>query len=279
MTSSEQKPSDSSSNEETGAEGDEIRHSAVELNKSARITTALISFSSIVAGAVAVFTTDNQAGTAVLFAGGVFGGIIALGGRLPTSIKIGDNEIKMAQARFLDAATKKVEKASPGEAGEIIASVANSAASPLSPDEAEARRQAIARRLARYQTIEDNYRRLVTTTISGWAWGKSLQLQVEEDGFDVVISGKKKTAIEAVGKPSDTPLSVMDVDRFARMVLAAPKDFDHFILVANTTLDSVGENLWSSIPALQTQTVSFITAEKHVDIANKVIPALIAIEG
>ncbi|GAA4536437.1 hypothetical protein [Amycolatopsis samaneae] len=274
MTADDNKANDTT-HRDPGDEDVDVPHAAVELGVWARAATSVVSLACLAAGSVAVFTSNNQAGTAVLFAGGVFGGIIALGGRLPTSIKIGDNEIKLAQARFLNAATKKIDKASPEEAGEIISSVAASAASPLADEDLEARQRAVARRLARLQSLGENYHRLVYTTLQGWAWNnKHVQLQVDQRPFDVTVTGNSKTGVEAVAKSPNTTLSPVDVERFADMVYGAKDELNHFVLVANVPLGTTAKDFWSKIPALQESNVQFIVAEDYSEIVNQLIPAI-----
>lgn len=85
-----------------------------------RVVTAGAGAILAAAGAAAVFLTDNGVGSGVLIAAGVLFGLIGIGGRLPSSIKLGDNEITMP---IVEAVSRRIESASPEEASELVPNV------------------------------------------------------------------------------------------------------------------------------------------------------------
>ncbi|MFD8494950.1 hypothetical protein [Amycolatopsis sp. NPDC059657] len=280
MTSADEQTSTEDRPEPGG--GHQIRHSAaLELPKGGRIIASVVSLASMAAGGVAVFVTENQVGTAVLFAGGLFGAIIALGGHIPASIKIGDNEMKMAQAGLIKEAAKKVAGASPEEASDIIASVAGSAASLLTPEPDSVRQRAMSRHIGKLQALNENYERLVYTTVSSWAWAKGLRVNVEDYGFGLSVSGNKKIAIDTTSKFIGNALISQDIARFTDKVHAAQGQFDYFILVSNVPLyqqPSIigGQDLATEI---QGSNIRFIVAEDHAAMVKELIPTLAEIEA
>jgi hypothetical protein len=97
-------------------EEDEQPKPAASLSRRGRIAASVASVVLALAGLAALFLTTNQAGTAVVIAAAALFGVIGLGGHLPTKFKFGDNEITMP---IIEAVSKKIESASPQEAGEL----------------------------------------------------------------------------------------------------------------------------------------------------------------
>ncbi|TCC33902.1 hypothetical protein E0H75_42370 [Kribbella capetownensis] len=87
-------------------------------------------------GAVAIFMTDNEVGTAAAWASGIFFAVVALTGQVPR-VKVGDNEI---DPRSYALGAVGGAEAAAGAAGEAAATSAD-------PDDVVAAAEQIARRL------------------------------------------------------------------------------------------------------------------------------------
>src|ERR1700759_1261785 len=93
--------------------------SAVNLSKPSRITALALGFSGLGGGGVAVFVTHLEAGPVGLMAVGLIFMIIALGGVLPTRLKIGEGEAEW-QAAAGEIIETAVEASSPAVRATLI---------------------------------------------------------------------------------------------------------------------------------------------------------------
>ncbi|WP_125734530.1 hypothetical protein [Amycolatopsis sp. WAC 04197] len=285
MTESKDEASEAPQEDSPTEEAEQLQ-AAVELSRKAQGAAWVLAVAGILAGGAGVFLTENQVGTAVLFAGGAFFGIIALGGRLPSSIKIGDNEMKMAQAlkaraeaQVYKAAAKRVADAPSEEVADLVSSVVNKS---TSPHEANDHQRAVHRAATR-RMMGINYENLVNAAVSGYAWDRGINVQREVSGgggnrFDIVLHGNKKIAIEVVAKQVDTELSVLDVERFAHMARQAREHFDAVIFVSNVQLSGTAESFWSQFPESRSDTVHLIIPENDSLVAESLLPAIIGTE-
>ena len=112
-----------------------LRRPGNKLSTPSRVTAYALGIASLGAGGVAVFTTHVEAGpVALLFVGLIFM-IVALSGRLPTRLRIGDNEAEW-QEYAGDIIEAALDAASPSTKAEIapqleeLAEVAPRAAAP-----------------------------------------------------------------------------------------------------------------------------------------------------
>jgi hypothetical protein len=71
---------------------------AVPLHMFNRAVAVILGLTGVGSGGVAVFATPSEAGPAALIAGGLTAPIIDVGGRMPASLKIGDNEVTWEKA-------------------------------------------------------------------------------------------------------------------------------------------------------------------------------------
>src|SRR5690242_4595593 len=83
-----------------------------------RALTGTVGLAATVAGALAVFRTENEVGTGVLLVGGVAFLAVAIFGLVPVRFKVGDNEIWVARAAL--RAITEVVKATDSAAQEEI---------------------------------------------------------------------------------------------------------------------------------------------------------------
>jgi hypothetical protein len=73
-------------------DGGHLRHQAVKVQPWARWIAGFLGAAGAGSGGAAVFLTHVEAGPVALIAGGVLFLFLALGGVMPTRLKIGDNE-------------------------------------------------------------------------------------------------------------------------------------------------------------------------------------------
>lgn len=112
-----------------------IRRPANKLSTPSRVTAYALGFAGLGAGGVAVFITHVEAGPVALLAVGLIFMIIALSGRLPTRLKIGENEAEW-QGVAGEVIEIAVEAAPPNARAELaaqlgqLAEVAPRAAAP-----------------------------------------------------------------------------------------------------------------------------------------------------
>ena len=112
-----------------------VRKAENKLSTPSRVTAFALGFAGLGAGGAAVFITHVEAGPVALLAVGLIFMIIALSGRLPTRLKIGENEAEWQEAAGQVIETA-VEASSPSARAELaiqlgaLAEVAPRAAAP-----------------------------------------------------------------------------------------------------------------------------------------------------
>jgi hypothetical protein len=75
------------------------RYAAVSIANGPRMFAWAVSVIAIVAGIVLAFMNRNGLSTAAVFAVGLLFGIVAVSGMMPASIKVGDVEVMLQQAK------------------------------------------------------------------------------------------------------------------------------------------------------------------------------------
>jgi hypothetical protein len=112
-----------------------VSRDAFKLSTPSRLTAFTLGIAGLGAGGVAVFITHLEAGPAGLLAVGLIFMIIALSGRLPTRLKIGENEAEWQQIAG-DIIETALDSATPSTKAELtpqleeLAEVAPRAAAP-----------------------------------------------------------------------------------------------------------------------------------------------------
>lgn len=94
-----------------------------ELQRVSRSLSCLIGTASVVAGGISVFTTENQVGSGALLILGALFLIIAISGRIPSRLQIGDNSMEWqekAEKIVTESVKESVELASPEKQEDII---------------------------------------------------------------------------------------------------------------------------------------------------------------
>lgn len=103
---------------------------AARLELWARIVCGVLGLAGLGAGATAVFVTDVEAGPAALLLAGLVLIVIALSGALPSSLKMGDNEVKFGAAGGVLDQTLERAGVSTGEKAAIVGQLDEAGAPP-----------------------------------------------------------------------------------------------------------------------------------------------------
>jgi hypothetical protein len=102
------------------------------LGRIQRLVAATVAVVAGAAGGVAVFVTDNGAGSVALMGSGVLFGLMALNGRPLVSAKVGDSEVVFAKA-LTRSLTRRTNEASPEVAAEIAGALVEAGAQARQP--------------------------------------------------------------------------------------------------------------------------------------------------
>lgn len=99
------------------------RRVGLPLSRLQRASSGLGAVAGLGAGGVAVFETNNEAGSVALLAVGVLFSFVALAGLLPTRLKLGDNEIEWQQ--LAEALSDVVDETPPESRPALLKSIAD----------------------------------------------------------------------------------------------------------------------------------------------------------
>ncbi|MGW0522847.1 hypothetical protein [Crossiella sp. NPDC003009] len=198
---------------------EEHEHGSVELSRRARIVTGSAAILSGSTGAVAVFLTSNQAGTAVLLALCALFSLMTLAGRLPSRLKFGDNEFTIP---LIKAVENRIAEASPEEAKELVSAVTSSLSGSASS-------QSNVERTLLGAVVEQSFKAAVLK--DGRFEIKGL---TRSSKYDMELVGPKRVAVKIV----ITPAHYGDISRRIRDLrrVAAEDGYDACIFMSNYEL-------------------------------------------
>lgn len=235
-----------------------------DLNGWVRGLFAFAGSGGLVAGCVAVFESDNQAGTVALIVVGAVASLLAVVGKVPLRWVIGGNEFDMSEAAaqdFADAVASQVDPAGTAQIVEAMAATASGLSSPVAAAMSEYvafERSAIDRVSRVIETrgwsyvpatgaedrrydgfvVADGGRRvpveykLLRSSVAWQRWLRSIRFRSDENGEQamiVVVSGAYSRNLVSLGNraelaPRGVQLVNADEPDFARRFLAACED-------------------------------------------------------
>lgn len=156
-----------------------------DLDRWVRGLFSLAGSGGLIGGAVAVFRSDNQAGTVALLVIGAIASLLAVVGKVPLRWVIGGNEFDMSEAIAQDIADAIASQVDPAGTAQIVGALAASESGLRSP---------VANAMSEYVAFEQSAIDRVMRAVEpkGWFYMPATTAQDRQfDGFVVTEDGRR----------------------------------------------------------------------------------------
>jgi hypothetical protein len=232
------------------------RPALVQINAWYRTALIVLGLAGLGSGAAAVFITQLEAGPVALLLIGLVLLLIGIGGRMPSRIKVGDNEV--AWEAFQEFVERVVERTPKDEASELLADLTELAKD--APQAASAGLSAIAYEQLVSRMVYDAFIELPEKTPG--TVGVS-PFEGTDRGRDMVIDSENRTVVVQVKYPS-RPLSADVVAQAAELRARLDENSDRRVALLIVT-PRVGRSALEVIKQLQGVYVAIVRGPQDRD--------------
>lgn len=222
---------------------------ALKINRWNRAALDVLGLAGLGAGGAAVFITHLEAGPVALIAAGLLLLLIGMGGRMPSRLKVGDNEAAWEIEReAVEVFVERVVEEAPAESQpELLDALGDLA--KVSPYAARRGVTALAYEHRIREEIEEVVRELQESAPDGQAIKFSTQVSIDQQRVDAILEGPNARLVAIEAKFSTTNLSPVWIELMHQM-LSSPEGLRRMLLITRTPLPPSLESRLKEYPEI-----------------------------